>query len=616
MNPAIDYLPMNARRMIPIVAITFVLVMSFLFSCNKNHPIPDEISKAQALMLERPDSALLILEGMKGVEHLPAKIKATYNLCLIEARDKNYIVHTSDSLINTVVAFFEKEDDPLMKAKAYYYQGRIYDDIREVEKSALSYKKAETMANKTTEYRLQALIYNHLAKLSFYGELYNEALEWNVKAYGSLLQSKDTASAYFILRDIARSNYLLKRYDKSMQYFNEALSIADRYQNKSVESLMYYEISLMYDARQMSDSSLYYIRKSLYTDPNILKNEEINLGVSDAYRKVNQSDSARFYLKQCKNSNSLYTKTGYYMILAKIEEDAGNLNKSMDAYKLSYTYQDSIRNISSAEALAEVVAKYDNEKLENEKNVILLEKSRAWSNFYLILSGSLLLTIAFVYIFFTFKRRKESQLRESINKLIDYEKQIADNMKMLKANEIWIRKTTKQMADASDELAKKEYQLALLRTKTEETIVLKKDTEKLERTLHDLKDQISSLSKKKVQIIAMNEQIMKQTSLVERLQVWVPGDPLITESEWAQFPELMNDHFDNFSKKLEVAFPDLTTHDVRICNLIRLGISNETIAKLTNCKYESLLTKRTRIKKLRMHIDGDITLEDILQKIE
>lgn len=124
--------------------------------------------------------------------------------------------------------------------------------------------------------------------------------------------------------------------------------------------------------------------------------------------------------------------------------------------------------------MAEVVAKYDNEKLENEKNVILLEKSRAWSNFYLILSGSLLLTIAFIYIFFTFKRRKESQLRESVNKLIDYEKQIADNMKMLKANEIWIRKTTKQMADTSDELAKKEYQLALLRAKTEETIALKK----------------------------------------------------------------------------------------------------------------------------------------------
>ena len=93
-------------------------------------------------------------------------------------------------------------------------------------------------------------------------------------------------------------------------------------------------------------------------------------------------------------------------------------------------------------------------------------------------------------------------------------------------------------------------------------------------------------------------------------------DDYFTKEKMERFIKMMNEHFDNFSKKLEVAFPDLTTHDVRICNLIRLGISNETIAKLTNCKYESLLTKRTRIKKLRMHIDGDITLEDILQKIE
>ena len=166
MNPAFDYLPMNASRMIPIVAITFVLVMSFLFSCNKNYPIPDDIIKAQALMLERPDSALLILEGMKGVEHLPAKLKATYNLCLIEARDKNYIVHTSDSLINTVVAFFEKEDDPLMKAKAYYYQGRVNKDLQNSEKAAFAFKKAETFVNETSDYRLKALICTQMGGLS------------------------------------------------------------------------------------------------------------------------------------------------------------------------------------------------------------------------------------------------------------------------------------------------------------------------------------------------------------------------------------------------------------------------------------------------------------------
>lgn len=611
-----DNYHMNTKRSLHLFVITFAIVISGFYSCEKNYPLPKEMSMAKEIMLERPDSALKILEEFKDIDDLPVQLRATYNLLLIEARDKNYVVHTSDSLINTVVNYFEHSDDPVMKAKAYYYQGRVYKDMQQVEKAALCFKKAETVANGTKEYRLQALICNHLANLSLYQKLYEDALSWNKKAYKAMLQSGDTASTYFILRDMARSTTFLQKYDQSFVYFNEALSIADRYKNKQIESVLYYEISLMYDHRQMQDSAFFYVQKSLNTDRDIINMNEICLGISDTYRKSHQLDSARFYLEKCANNNDLYAKTGYYMILAKIEEDAGNYKESLAKYKLSSDYQDSIRSISSAEALAGVVAKYDNEKLENEKNQILLEKTRAWRNYYFILSASLMLTVAFVIIFFTFKRRKERQLRENINKLIVYENQIAENNKMLKANETWIRKTVKQMSEANDELAKKENQLTLLQRKTEETAELKRETEHLERTMRDLKDQISSLSKKKRQIIAMNEQIKSQTSLIERLQVWTPGDPFLSDAEWAHLPELMNHQFNNFSKRLEENFPDLTMHDIRICNLTKLGLTNETIANLTNCKYESLLTKRTRIKKLRMHLDGDISLEEIIQRFE
>nr|WP_321520697.1 hypothetical protein [uncultured Macellibacteroides sp.] len=607
---------MNTKRSLHLFIITFTILISGFYSCERNYLLPKEMGIAKEIMLERPDSALKILEEFKNIDDLPVQLRATYNLLLIEARDKNYVVHTSDSLINTVVNYFEHSDDPVMKAKAYFYQGRVNKDMQQVEKAALCFKKAETVANGTKEYRLQALICNHLADLSLYQNLYEDALSWNKKAYKAMLQFGDTASTYIILRDMARSTTLLQKYDQSSVYFNEALSIADRYKNKQIESVLYYEISLMYDHRQMQDSAFFYVQKSLNTDRDIINMNEICLGISDTYRKSHQLDSARFYLEKCANNNDLYAKTGYYMILAKIEEDAGNYKESLAKYKLSSDYQDSIRSISSAEALAGVVAKYDNEKLENEKNQILLEKTRAWRNYYFILSASLMLTVAFVIIFFTFKRRKERQLQENINKLIVYEKQIAENNKMLKANETWIRKTVKQMSEANDELVKKENQLTLLKRKTEETAELKRETEHLERTMRDLKDQISSLSKKKRQIIAMNEQIKSQTSLIERLQVWTPGDPFLTDAEWTHLPELMNQQFNNFSKRLEENFPDLTMHDIRICNLTKLGLTNETIANLTNCKYESLLTKRTRIKKLRMHVDGDISLEEIIQRFE
>ena len=53
------------------------------------------------------DSSLKILEEFKDIDDLPVQLRATYNLLLIESRDKNYVVHTSDSLINTVVNYFE-----------------------------------------------------------------------------------------------------------------------------------------------------------------------------------------------------------------------------------------------------------------------------------------------------------------------------------------------------------------------------------------------------------------------------------------------------------------------------------------------------------------------------
>lgn len=204
---------MNTKRSFQLIAVTLVIVITGFFSCERNYPLPMEFHTAQELMLQRPDSALKILEEFKDVNDLSTQLQATYNLLLLEARDKNYIVHTSDSLINTVVDYFEHQKDPVMKAKAYYYQGRVYEDLKEVEKSALSYKKAETAVVGTKEYRLQALICSHIATLSFYQELFDDALSWNKKAYKAILQSGDTASVYFMLRDMARSSSFLHKYD-------------------------------------------------------------------------------------------------------------------------------------------------------------------------------------------------------------------------------------------------------------------------------------------------------------------------------------------------------------------------------------------------------------------
>ena len=72
-----------------------------------------EAAKKVGMNYKKAWSHIKILEEYKDIDDLPVQLRATYNLLLIEARDKNYVVHTSDSLINTVVNYFEHSDDPV-----------------------------------------------------------------------------------------------------------------------------------------------------------------------------------------------------------------------------------------------------------------------------------------------------------------------------------------------------------------------------------------------------------------------------------------------------------------------------------------------------------------------
>ncbi len=100
----------------------------------------------------------------------------------------------------------------------------------------------------------------------------------------------------------------------------------------------------------------------------------------------------------------------------------------------------------------------------------------------------------------------------------------------------------------------------------------------------------------------------------EFLKLFKTGNP-IPETEWIHLSDLMNEHYNNFTKRLVIKYPNLKQHDILICNLTKIGLPIETIAYLNHSKYESILTKRSRIKQ-RMQNKGNQTLEDILNNLE
>jgi len=83
-----------------ILCILLLLTIGFT-ACQRNTLYPLAMQQAEELMNTRPDSALHLLEDMSDtLSMLPEEARMYYHLLTIQAKDKQYITHTDDSLIN------------------------------------------------------------------------------------------------------------------------------------------------------------------------------------------------------------------------------------------------------------------------------------------------------------------------------------------------------------------------------------------------------------------------------------------------------------------------------------------------------------------------------------
>ena len=84
-----------------------LLLFATLFSCMRQEkPLPAELSRAESVMWEHPDSALLCLSSLdSSIMNEPENIRMYHALLKIKAKDKLYIPHESDSLIKSIVQY-------------------------------------------------------------------------------------------------------------------------------------------------------------------------------------------------------------------------------------------------------------------------------------------------------------------------------------------------------------------------------------------------------------------------------------------------------------------------------------------------------------------------------
>ena len=167
-------------------------------------------------------------------------------MLLTEAKDKNYIPHTSDSLIAIATDYYEKTEYVNRKAKAWYYKGRINQDLGHPLKAQEYYLKALRDEEQVTDYALLGRINNSIGMLYTYQTVYEKALPFQKRAVENFRMLKDSMGQIFALRDLGRTFSMLGYKDSAIMSNQVAISLM----GKEILPSVYTELADLYVSRQ------------------------------------------------------------------------------------------------------------------------------------------------------------------------------------------------------------------------------------------------------------------------------------------------------------------------------------------------------------------------------
>ena len=554
------------------------LILLTCFSACKRSAYPLAMQQAEELMNTRPDSALHILEGMADtLAMLSDEAQMYYHLLTIQAKDKQYITHTDDSLINRIVSFYEDSGDKDRLMLAYFYQGRVYRDMNDAPRALNAFQQALDL--NTPKLDLLAKTYSQMGYLFMYQGLHDEVIRANRKAIELyLLQGKRNKISY-ALRDIARMYDIKKEKDSALYYYKEACHTAlmdgdsSRYYGIWGElGGFYYKVGDIDKAKQ--------ILKQTEFSKYIRNKSHIHSILGNLYHHTQEWDSAYYYnlkVLEVGDINKVYSS---YTILAKLESKKRDYQKANFYLQKAIETSDSLQCITQTEAIAKIDALYNYQHTEKENAKLELEKEkqRYWN---LIFCTSSVCIIILSGTFILYQKRKKENLLSRIE-----EKRKQDEQKYNSSLEA-IRNNQQKIAKLEESLKEKKTENNQLQQKLAEI-----EKEKLKAQNEVIKQWNEE---QKLRLAAFRESEIYRELLQASKDETFNMTPIKHPNKWMAIQENINSIYPGFTERLCKLCPSLSDKDLQVCYLTKMGMSPSDISRVLQQSRQAITNTRKRI---------------------
>lgn len=528
------------------IAITVNLLMLLLVAgCSDRHADSRLLEVDSLLSIQHNEQARTLLQRLTIDSVEGRGNKALYALLATKADYKCYVPATTDSLINRAVDYYSESSDKDRYIDALIYQGAALGELGRTTEALSSLKKAESLID-STDY--ENLGYVNLRMGNLYTDVHilnNENLEKLKKAL-YYYDKTDSKRYQMFCASAVGALYRKTDIDSAIYYLNRAISLAKELAD-SVE--YFYNIGML--SRAYSVNKDYVKQKDIAVyavkyGAKYLTDDNPYYDASEAYAKLGNADSARYYYDICKK------------VIQRPVDEIVRLSTILEIHKLEGDYksayyenvemnriEDSLYVTSMQQKLLEVEKKYDKQLVESEN-----EKLERDMILTLLILACCLIVIILVCIII-YKRRVE--IREKVALIMQ------------------LQEENKSSADRF-------------------TLQLKAESrfkEMLEKQLNNIRE-----------IISMSHQYASTPELfVKKFKEKVQGSKLPTDF-WKDIRYYVDSRYDNIITDLEEEYPDFADDELMIICLMCCGFSYIEISicmGYANCNYVN--NKKSRIAK-------------------
>lgn len=572
---------------------TFIYTLVILLtSCTNKVDYGTLLKQSDSLMESRPDSALTLLDGISAKELKTDTDRAYYALLLTQARDKNYITQTDDSLIQSAISYYNQTSNTEMQARSYYYCGCVYRDLKDEKKAMSNFLTAKTLAKDSKNLLLLSLICNNIGYVFYTNDLNEQAdsAYHEVQQTAILLKDSLLLAETLLQRGMIQMEKGKDFYPKAEKLTIQAYRITKLLDNKVLSKNTMYSLSSIYSRMGKGKDAVEFALQNLALQEDTAHCYNTYQLLGNAYYKNQQYDSATFYLHKALPAPSYATKAGVYKQLSKIAKLSGNLQESLKLVEMHAIYLDSMRNARSQQTYGVIGA-------EKETQMAYLQKEHetviSTYNFLLLL----FVIAALLFILFIRKRNRNRTLR------LQEEKSRLEDMRSM---------IQQQNAQLEKELQQKTERIAYLEKELEQ---LHYDTEQKEK----LRNELQILNKERQSLLNSTQKYsaveLKMKRIIQDYKERDKSELHMEEDDWKQLVAETDRRCNGITIKLHSQY-NLSQEEVHLCCLFLSDLSISHFGYLLNYQRDTIYKKANRIVEKKMGFaHGTTSLQKVLREL-